>query len=140
MWTLKSNNVKLNTQAKVPGERMMLHVTAVLTDGKEDVTIPFVIENKRLMDNTLLSILNRMNGVTSELASIQSGEGYTPDPVPEPITPPPPTPEEIAKAEYAAAKAALTEAKQEYGLGLITKAEYDVLVESTKEKKGKKVK
>lgn len=135
MWTLKSTEAKLNTKAQVPGERMMLHVKAILTNGTEDVEIPFVIENKRLMDDTLLSILDRMNGVASEVIKIQSGEGYTPEPKPTPETPTPPTAEELAKEAYTLAKEALIEAKLEYDLGLIGKSEYDALIAETKKVK-----
>lgn len=87
MWTLKTVDTKLNLQSKVPGERLMMHVTAIITNGTEDVTIPFVIENKELMDKTLLSIVARMNQAEADVAITPNGEAYeveipkTPEPV-----------------------------------------------------------
>jgi len=95
MWTIKSVDTKLNLQAKVPGERLMMHVTAVLTNGIEDVTIPFVVENKELMDRTLLSVVDRMNKAEADVAITPNGDAYTPV-IPEAPKAPEPTAEEIA--------------------------------------------
>jgi hypothetical protein len=102
MWTIKTVDTKLNLQSKIPGERLMMHVTAVLTNGTDDVTIPFVIENKELMDRTLLSIVARMNQAEADVAITPNGEAYEVE-VPKAPEPVEPTAEEKAAMEAQAA-------------------------------------
>ena len=106
-WKTKTVDAKMNIDAKIPGERLMLAVTAVLAQegtGKE-VTIPFTIESKELMDKTLISIENRMNKTQDDFEVTPNGEAYEPK-LPEVQVAPTPSVEEVA---FAKAKAEWTE-------------------------------
>lgn len=96
-WKLKTVDAQKNLSAEVPGERLMLKVTAVIenVETKEETVIPFVIENKELMDRTLLSIVDRMNQTEADFAVTPNGEAYEPK-LPEVTVAPTPTPEEVA--------------------------------------------
>jgi hypothetical protein len=96
-WKIKTVDAQKNLQAEVPGERLMLKVVAVLknTETKEEVTIPFTIENKDLMDRTLLSIVDRMNKTEADFAVTPNGEAYEPT-IPEAPVELPPSPEQVA--------------------------------------------
>lgn len=105
MWKLKTVDAQMNLEAEIPGERLMLKVVAVLEnpDTQKEVTIPFTIENKDLMDRTLISITDRMNNTQSDFEVTPNGEAYTPV-LPEAPVEPTLTPEQvafqIAKAEW----------------------------------------
>ena len=99
MYTLKSIQVDTKADAPIPGERLLLWVDAVFTDGTTDVAIDFKIENKELMDNTLRSIIARLNQRDAEKAIINT-TNYV---IPEVSTViPEPTPEEIKMNQIAA--------------------------------------
>lgn len=97
MWKIKTVDAQMNLEAEVPGERLMLKVTAVLQNSEtnEEVTIPFVIENKELMDRTLLSVVERMNRTEEDFKNTPNGEAYEPV-LPEVPAAPIPSPEEVA--------------------------------------------
>lgn len=101
MYTLKSLDVRSNPTATIPGERLLMWVDAVFTNGTTDVPVDFKAENKDVMDNTLRSVAERLNRRDEELASINT-EGYSIPPAPEP---PAPTPEQI-RAQLIAQKEA----------------------------------
>ncbi len=97
MWKLKTVDAQKNLTAEVPGERLMLKVIAVLENSEtnETVEVPFTIENKELMDRTLVSIVERMNKTEEDFNNTPNGEAYTPV-LPEAPVAPTPTPEEVA--------------------------------------------
>lgn len=123
MWTIKSVATKLNLDAKVPGERLMMHVEAVITNSERDVTIPFTIENKELMDRTLLSIVDRLNRAEADVAVTPNGEAYSVV-VPAQPTPSAPTAEEIFNAQRADIKGKLIQLKEDVSVGLATEVEF----------------
>lgn len=135
MWTLKTVKTFMNTEAKVPGERLMMHVEAVVTDNEKDVTVPFTIESKELMDKTLISIVERMNKTEADVQATPNGEAYTPV-VPEKPVEPLPTPVEVAlqlfQQRRAEIKAQLLELKQDVEVGLATQAEFDAALVKAK--------
>ena len=96
-WVLKTVDAKMNTEAEIPGERLMLSVVAVLSNEKtlKEVSIPFVIEGKELMDSTLLSIVARMNKTQADFEVTPNGEAYEPTIV-KPEAAPIQSPEEVA--------------------------------------------
>jgi len=93
MWTLKSRTVEKNLKAKVPGERLMLHVVTEWEQGEETVKVPFVIENLELMERTVLSISDRLNALENTIEVANERPIMPERPVkPEPV---PPTAEEL---------------------------------------------
>lgn len=99
MYTLKSIVVNKKPDAPVVGERLLLWVDAVFTDGITDTTIDFKAENKDVMDDTLRSIISRLNKRDEELQKINTSN-YT---IPEIVVPEVPvlTPEQIKKMAIA---------------------------------------
>ena len=79
MYTLKTLQVNTEPGAAVPGERLLLWVNAIFTDGTTDVAIDFKIENKDLMDNTLRSIIARLNQRDAEIEMIDTTNYVIPE-------------------------------------------------------------
>ena len=126
MWTLKSAKSELNLEAKVPGERLMLHVEAILENKatNKEVTIPFTAENKDIMDRTLLSLPVRMNQAETDNAATPSEHTkYTPV---EPVKPAPvePTKEEVFENRKQEIRGKLAALKEEVNLGLAEESDY----------------
>ena len=114
MWKLDTVNAAKNLTAKIPGERLMLHVTSVFSNDEtgESVTIPFVIENKQLMDNTLLRLIERLNDFETSYQETPNGEAYTPVAPAAPEPAPAPTAEELAARQWATDYANLEKAQK----------------------------
>jgi hypothetical protein len=107
MWTLISRTVEKNLQAKVPGERLMMHVTTVWEQGEETVEVPFTIENLELMERTILSISDRLNNLEPAIQEANSRPIMPERPVePAPV---PPTAEQLKEMEIAQKEAELAQ-------------------------------
>lgn len=84
----------------------------------------------------LKNFIDELNAVDTLFESLPaSGDFDTTITPPEPVVK---TPEEIAAEEYAKARAELVAAKEDYDLGLLSKAEYDAIVDAAKSAKSKK--
>jgi len=97
MWKIKTVDAKMNTEAEIPGERLMLAVVTVLVNEEtlKEISIPFTIESKDLMDKTLLSIVDRMNKTQADFETTPNGEAYEPVIQEAPVAPVQ-SPEEVA--------------------------------------------
>lgn len=97
MFTLKTLKVTTNPNTMIPGERLLLWVTATFTDSKKDETIEFKAENKEVMDDTLRLLIARLNERDATIASINVTNYVIPEVQVE--VPPELTPEQLKQIE-----------------------------------------